>query len=77
MMIRILLTALLAAGLAAGAAREQTINQRRANQQKRIAEGARSGELTNAEIVRLEAEEARLKAQLRQDRKDGPGLTPR
>ena len=76
-MNRLLLTTLLAAGLAAGAAQAQTINQRRANQQKRIAEGARSGELTNKEIARLEAEEARLKRQLQEDRKDGRGLSPK
>ncbi|MBI4875674.1 MAG: hypothetical protein HY822_13655 [Acidobacteria bacterium] len=76
-MNRIFLTTLLAVGLAGGAAQAQTINQRRANQQKRIAEGARSGELTNKEIARLEAEEARLTKMLREDKKDGAGLSAR
>jgi hypothetical protein len=76
-MYRILLTTLLAAGLAGGVAQAQTINQRRANQQKRIAEGAQSGELTNREIARLEAEEARLRKMIREDKRDGVGLTPR
>ena len=50
------------------------INQRQAQQQSRIRQGVRSGELTRAEATRLEAQEAHirnLEARLREG-----GLTP-
>jgi hypothetical protein len=50
---------------------------RQANQQKRIAKGVKSGELTGKEAVKLERKEAKLAKEIRKDRKDGPGLTPK
>lgn len=49
---------------------------RQVRQQKRIAGGAQSGELTRKEVVKLEKKEARLHREIVKDRIDGPGLTP-
>jgi metal-dependent amidase/aminoacylase/carboxypeptidase family protein len=51
----------------------QTINQRRENQQDRIAQGIQSGSLTAGEAARLETKEARLNRQIRDDREDHNG----
>jgi hypothetical protein len=62
---------LLASTLAA-----QTVNQRRENQQDRIAQGVRSGQLTAHETASLENKEARINRQVRCDRAaDGGHLT--
>ena len=61
---------LFAVGLSA-----QAIQERKENQQERIAQGVASGELTAAETARLEAREARLNRKIRKDRRDGAGLT--
>jgi hypothetical protein len=50
-----------------------TINQRRENQQDRIAQGVRSGQLTARETGGLENKEARLNRQIRNDRMDHNG----
>ena len=60
----------------AGTAHAQRIENRKDDQQARIAHGARSGELTARETARLEGREARLNRQIRRDRVDGGGLTP-
>ena len=48
---------------------------RQKTQQKRIAEGVKSGELTKKETLKLEKKEAKLHRQIRKDRADGGGLT--
>ena len=64
--------------LLAGTLSAQTINQRRENQQDRIAQGVRSGELRAGETARLEGREAGLNRQIRDDREDHGGrLTSR
>ena len=67
-MAMILGTALTVAGMNA-----QTINQRRENQQDRIAQGIKSGSLTAGEAARLETKEARLNREIRDDREDHHG----
>ena len=51
------------------------IQNRKNRQQGRIADGVQSGELTAAEAARLEKREAKLNQQIREDRKDGGGMT--
>jgi hypothetical protein len=51
----------------------KTINQRRENQQDRIAQGVRSGQLTPRETARLENREARINHQIRHDRSMNDG----
>ncbi|HVO82049.1 MAG TPA: hypothetical protein VMT28_15040 [Terriglobales bacterium] len=54
-----------------------TIGQRKENQQDRIANGVKSGELTAGESGRLEKEESKLNAETREMREDNGGkLTP-
>jgi hypothetical protein len=55
----------------------QTIKEREKNQQKRIAEGVKSGELTKKEALKLEKKEKKLHEQIQKDRADGRGLTPK
>ena len=59
--------ALLTSGIAF-AQQANTINQRRENQQDRIAQGVRSGQLTPRETARLENREARINHQIGRDR---------
>jgi len=55
----------------------QTINQRRENQQDRIAQGVNSGQLTAGETSRLEGKEAGLNHEIHNDRTMNNGhLTP-
>jgi hypothetical protein len=59
------------------AAPRQTVNQGRENQQDRINQGIKSGELTRKEAGNLEVKEARIKNNERFDRKEDHGkLTP-
>jgi hypothetical protein len=51
----------------------QTVNQRRENQQDRIAQGVKSGQLTAHETASLERKEAGLNHQIRNDRKGDTG----
>jgi hypothetical protein len=54
-----------------------TIAQRKENQQDRIAQGVRSGQLTAGETARLESREATLNRETRADRAaDGGKLKP-
>ncbi len=62
--------ATLAFALASSAA---TINQRRENQQDRIAQGVKSGQLTARETARLETRETRLNRRIRTDRARNDG----
>jgi hypothetical protein len=64
----------LALGLPAGAAE---VDQREANQQKRIAEGVESGALTPKETANLENREAKIHNEIKTDRAaHGGKLTP-
>ena len=54
-------------------ARAATVNQRRENQQDRIAQGVRSGQLTAHETASLEGKESRLNRQIRNDRRGDNG----
>lgn len=68
-------TLILGASLAASVHAEGTIAKRQENQQARIAQGVKSGQLTAAETARLERKEARLNREIRHDRKTGGGLS--
>ena len=74
----VLLPAAMAMVFAASFARaEGRIQQRRENQQERIARGVASGQLTPRETARLERGEARLNGEIRDMREDNGGkLTP-
>ncbi len=62
---------------AAPAAVRPTINQRQRNQQKRIAQGVKSGQLTAAETANLERREAAIHREVHNDRvANGGKLTP-
>jgi hypothetical protein len=61
---------------AQAAPKEGKIQQRKENQQKRIAQGVKSGSLTPKETAHLENNEAKLNKEVRQDRKaNGGNLT--
>jgi len=47
------------------------INQRRENQQDRIAQGVKSGSLTPHETARIEHQESRLNHEIHHDRQNG------
>lgn len=53
------------------------VHQRQQNQQARIHQGVRSGELTRRETVSLQRQSANVQQTIRRDRVDGGGLTPR
>jgi hypothetical protein len=58
----------------AGNAQDRTpyLNRRQANQQRRIRQGIKSGQLTRREASRLEAREGRLEARKLEDKAKGP-----
>ena len=51
----------------------KTINQRKENQQDRIAQGVKSGQLTAGETARLEQKESNLNKEVSSDRKANGG----
>jgi hypothetical protein len=56
--------------------KEGKIKERKENQQKRIAQGVKSGELTPHETARIENNESKINKEVRQDRKaNGGNLT--
>jgi hypothetical protein len=71
------LISLIALGALTGSAyagpltRDPGVNRRQANQQGRIVQGARSGELTRRETVRLEEKEAMFARMERRMKSDG------
>lgn len=65
----LIVTGLLAAGLHA----DDTIKDRRQRQQKRIAQGVESGQLTAKETAALKRKEAKLNKEIRDDREDHNG----
>ena len=54
-------------------AKEGRIKQRKENQQKRIAQGVKSGELTPHETARIEHNESKINKEVRHDRKENGG----
>ena len=67
-MKRFAFTSLIAAGLMVTGLNAQEIQKRKENQQDRIAQGVKSGQLTPAETANLEQKEARLNREIRHDR---------
>ena len=67
----------LGAFLAIGGFAADKAKVRQKNQQKRINQGVKSGELTKKEVLKIEAKEAKLHREIRKDRRDGGGLTPK
>jgi len=55
----------------------QSINDRERNQQQRIRQGIRGGELTRQEALRLEREQARIRFAEARARRSGGEFTPR
>ena len=73
-MKRILLTVTMGAMLSGGLfAQDPTIQQRKENQQDRIANGVKNGTLTPHETANLENKEAGLNKEIRNDRKQNGG----
>jgi len=73
----ILLGGALAALILPAAAQAQSIHQRKENQQDRIAQGVKSGQLTPHETARFEHKEAKLNQETRRMRAaNGGSLTP-
>ena len=69
---------LIAAGLMITSLSAQEIQKRKENQQDRIAQGVKSGELTAGETANLEHKEARVNREIRRDRaKNGGKLSPK
>jgi hypothetical protein len=52
-----------------------TIKQRANNQHNRIRQGVQNGSLTKPEAARLRAQQREIRQDVRQDRRDGGGLT--
>lgn len=72
-----LLTALLASVVLASTSFAAEVDQREANQQARINQGVRSGELTAGETARLQNREGRINNEIARDRAaNGGHLTP-
>jgi metal-dependent amidase/aminoacylase/carboxypeptidase family protein len=62
-----------AAALMVSGASAQEIQKRKENQQDRIAQGVKSGQLTAGETANLEHKEANLNREIRHDRKQNGG----
>jgi hypothetical protein len=77
-MVSILASALLLSTASFAAdEKEGKIQQRKENQQKRIAQGVNNGSLTPRETARIEKKEVKLNKEVRRDRKANDGkLTP-
>ena len=72
-MKRFAFTTLIATGLMVAGLTAQEIQQRKENQQDRIAQGVKSGQLTAGETANLEHKEAKLNREIRHDRKQNGG----
>ena len=68
-------TATLGAGLAF--ANHPNVANRQKQQQKRIHQGVKSGELTKREALKLERNAAKIHRSIAKDRRDGGEFTPR
>ena len=78
-MKHVLLSALAAAVLTLvtpGSADAANLVKRQARQQARIHQGVNQGDLTRGETARLQRSQNRIHRSIRQDRRDGAGLTP-
>ncbi len=75
MFLSFVLVTMISAASAFGQTHTPSINQRERNQQHRINQGVKSGELTRAEAGTLERQEARIKTQEMFAKKDGK-VTP-
>lgn len=67
----VLICTLLSATTAAQTSASPGVGKRQIHQQKRIAEGVRSGELTARETIKLERQQAHLQADKRAAKADG------
>ncbi len=75
-MKRLIISSLMGATMIASTMQAGEIWDRRENQQDRIAQGVRSGQLTARETGRLENKEANLNREIRNDRfRNGGNLT--
>jgi hypothetical protein len=73
---RIFLTILTGAMLLSTARADETIHDRKVNQQQRIAKGVQNGSMTARETAHVEHQEAGLNREIRHDRKvNGGNLT--
>ena len=72
-MKRLAFTSLIATGLMIAGLNAQEIKARQENQQDRIAQGVKSGQLTAGETANLEHKEAGLNREIRHDRKQNGG----
>jgi hypothetical protein len=72
-MKRFALTALFATGFMMSGLTAQEIQKRKENQQDRIAQGVKSGQLTAGETARLERNQAKLNREIRHDRRQNGG----
>jgi hypothetical protein len=63
-----------AAGLAQG--RRNGVNERQRNQQQRIRQGVRSGELTGVEAARIQRRESQIRLNEARARRSGGEFTP-
>ena len=70
-----ILISILLAGVAFADDKTPVVNKKRANQEKRIAEGVANGSLTGKEATKLQRQENEARRNLRQDKRDGGGLT--
>src|SRR5437868_13686745 len=71
-----LVAAVFLTGMAMAQSNDPTVNQRRENQQDRIANGVQSGQLTAGETKNIEEREANLNREIRDDRQaNGGALT--
>src|SRR5260221_13902543 len=69
---------LIGAGLIVTGLGAQEIQKRKENQEDRIAQGVKSGELTAGETANLERKETRVNREIRHDRaKNGGALAPK
>jgi metal-dependent amidase/aminoacylase/carboxypeptidase family protein len=75
-MKRFAFTSFIASGLIVTGLNAQEIQERKENQQDRIAQGVKSGQLTAGETANLEHKEAKLNHEIRKDRiQNGGNLT--
>ena len=74
--ISMMMGALLLGGVSSVLARDNEINERQRNQQKRIGEGVENGSLTAGETAHLEKQEAAIHHEVKTERKaNGGSLT--
>jgi len=71
--MKTLFSTVIVAALAAGAFGQNEVNARRENQQERIANGVKSGQLTARETANLEKKESNINKEVRADRKQNGG----